>query len=116
VVRAILYEARPVAALAASAVAALRAGNVGFALFFSPRSASIFARLAAAAGVAGCCRAVVALSISAAADAKIDGLAWAARHIAELPSQSALLDRLDSLLGESTQPAVGRPVDRKEAG
>jgi uroporphyrinogen-III synthase len=110
--RATLYEARPVAALAAPAVAALCAGSVAFALFFSPRSAAIFARLATAGGVAGCCRSVVALSISAAADAAAGELAWKVRCVAQRPTQSALLEALDVLLGEGT---ACRPIDRKEA-
>ncbi len=48
--RAVLYEARPVGALTAATVRSLAAGIVDFALFFSPRTAAIFARLADQAG------------------------------------------------------------------
>ena len=54
--RAVLYEARPVAALSAATVRALAAGIVDFALFFSPRTAAIFARLADQAGLADAMR------------------------------------------------------------
>ena len=53
--RRVLYEARPAAALSPAAVDSLRAGAIDFALFFSPRTAAIFARLAGIAGVAECC-------------------------------------------------------------
>jgi uroporphyrinogen-III synthase len=98
--RSILYEARPVAALSPAAVGALRSGEIGCALFFSPRTAAIFARLAGSACVAKCCGTITALSISAAADAALTDLPWLERHIAERPNQPALLDLLDRVLGE----------------
>lgn len=101
--RSVLYEARPVAALSESAVRALRCGTIDFAVFFSPRTAAVFVRLAGVAGVAACCRTISALSISTAADAALAALQWRDRQIAEKPNQPALLDRLDIVLGE------GRP-------
>jgi uroporphyrinogen-III synthase len=98
--RSILYEARPVAALSPAAVGALRSGEIGCALLFSPRTAAIFARLAGSACVAKCCGTITALSISAAADAALTDLPWLERHIAERPNQPALLDLLDRVLGE----------------
>src|SRR5579863_6404906 len=50
--RAVLYEARPAPDLSAACVQALAAGSVDFVLFFSPRTAAIFARLAERAGAA----------------------------------------------------------------
>jgi uroporphyrinogen-III synthase len=98
--RSILYEARPVTALSPAAVGALRSGEIGCALFFSPRTAAVFARLAGSACVAKCCGTITALSISAAADAALTDLPWLERHIAERPNQPALLDLLDRVLGE----------------
>jgi len=98
--RSALYEARPVGALSAPAVCALRCGMIDFALFFSPRTAAIFIRLAGIAGVVGCCRTITALAISAAADAILAGLPWRDRQVAARPSQSALLDTLDTILAE----------------
>jgi uroporphyrinogen-III synthase len=102
--RRVLYEARPVAALSAKAVGALRGGDIHFALFFSPRTAAIFTRLADAARVAKCCGMVTALSISPAADAALTNLPWRERHIAERPNQAALLDVLDRV---HSQPRRG---------
>lgn len=98
--RAVLYEARPAAALGAATIRALAAGIVDFALFFSPRTAAIFARLATEAGVADAMRFVAAVSISAAADSALKPLRFRARHIAERPDQNALLAALDRLLAE----------------
>src|SRR6516165_12285982 len=56
--RRVLYEARPVERLSAPALSALRGRTIDFALFFSPRTAAIFVRLAGSAGVAGCCRTI----------------------------------------------------------
>jgi uroporphyrinogen-III synthase len=96
----ILYEARPIAALSPTAIHALRSGALCFALFFSPRTAAVFARLAGIAHLGECCAAMSALSISPAADAAVAGLPWRDRRIAERPNQTALLDVLDRVLAE----------------
>jgi uroporphyrinogen-III synthase len=97
--RRVLYEARAAAVLSSAAVDSLRAGAIAFALFFSPRTAAIFVRLARVAGVEECCARVTAVSISGAADAALAGLPWHVRRIAERPNQPALLDALDQVLG-----------------
>ena len=98
--RRVLYQTRAAAALSPAAIASLRAGAIAFALFFSPRTAAIFARLAAIAGVAECCVRITALSISAGADAALASLPWHDRRIAERPNQPAMLSVLDGVLGE----------------
>ncbi len=97
--RRVFYQAQAAAALSPAAVDSLRAGAIAFALFFSPRTAAIFARLAGVTGVDECCAKVTALSISRAADAGLAELRWRDRRIAERPNQSALLDALDQVLG-----------------
>jgi uroporphyrinogen-III synthase len=101
--RMVLYEARPAAALSPAAIDALRAGAIGFALFFSPRTSAIFVRLAGIGCVAECCGTITALSISPAADAALTDLPWHDRRVAEQPNQAALLDMLDRLVGERRQ-------------
>jgi uroporphyrinogen-III synthase len=101
--RRVLYEARPVEALSAPGVCALRCEMIDFALFFSPRTAAIFVRLAGIAGVAGCCRTITSLAISAAADAVLTGLPLRDRRVAKRPNQLALLDTLDAVLAERRQ-------------
>lgn len=101
--RRVLYEARPVERLSAVVVSALRGRSIDFALFFSPRTAAIFVRLAGIAGVAECCRTMTSLAISAAADAVLTELSWRDRRVAERPNQPALLDTLDAVLAERRQ-------------
>ncbi|HKS90007.1 MAG TPA: uroporphyrinogen-III synthase, partial [Stellaceae bacterium] len=96
--RAVLYEARPAAALSRTTAAALAAGCIDVALFFSPRTAAIFVRLAAAAGLAAAMRRVAAISISAAADAALTPLIFGERHIARRPDQAGILAALDPMI------------------
>src|SRR5271170_4379879 len=98
--RIVLYEATPIAALSPAATDTIRSGAVDFALFFSPRTAAIFARLANDAGLASGCGTMTALSISATADAALGTLPWRKRCIAERPEQGALLAALDRLVAE----------------
>lgn len=105
--RRVLYEARPISALSPATLDSLRRGGIRFALFFSPRSSAIFARLAAAARVAECCATITALSISPAADAALVGLPWLDRRVADRPGQAALLDMLDRVVGERRQAGTG---------
>ena len=98
--RAVLYEARPAAGLGADCVRALAAGIVDFALFFSPRTAAIFARLADRAGIAEAMGLVTAVSLSAAADEGLGGLSFRERHVAPRPDQPSLLEVLDRVLAE----------------
>src|SRR5579862_3324767 len=72
--RAVLYEARAAKALTPATARLIADEDFDLALFFSPRSAAIFARLAAAAGVDHGLAATAALSISAAADAVLGDL------------------------------------------
>jgi uroporphyrinogen-III synthase len=96
--RAVLYEACPVPALGAATVRALAAGTIDFALFFSPRTAAVFARLATQAGLLEAIRFVTAISISAAADASLESLRFRDRHVAAYPDQPHLLAAIDGLL------------------
>jgi uroporphyrinogen-III synthase len=98
--RAVLYEARPVPALGAECVRALSAGMVDFALFFSPRTAAVFARLAGQAGIVAALRFASAVSISDAADRELAGLQFRDRRVASRPDQEGLLRALDRLLAE----------------
>jgi uroporphyrinogen-III synthase len=98
--RAVLYEAHPAAGLGAACVRALAEGIVDFALFFSPRTAAIFARLADRAGLAQAIGGVTALSLSAAVEEGLGALSFRARHIAQRPDQPSLLAALDRVLAE----------------
>ena len=97
--RSVLYDARPVAALSESRCALCAAAMIDFALFFSPRTATIFVGLATCAELA-VLRKITALSISPAADAALSELPWRNRLVADRPNQAALIDQLDVVLGE----------------
>src|SRR5262249_19755175 len=98
--RSVLYEARPIGSLSASTACALRSETIDLALFFSPRTAAIFVRLANIASVMPYCRTIIALAISADVDAVLAGLPWRNRLVSEKPNQPALLDVLDSVLAD----------------
>ncbi len=98
VLRRIAYAARPARELPPAAQAALAAGEVAAALFFSPRSAACAVALLRAAGLAETVAGMEALAISPRVartlEAALAPLAWRALRIAERPDQDALLDLL----------------------
>jgi uroporphyrinogen-III synthase len=98
--RVVLYEARPVPGLSTPTTAALQGGLIDFALFFSPRTAAVFSRLAEQAGIGQTLRAVTAVSISAAADRALGDLFFFERLAAERPNQTSLLAVLDRALAK----------------
>jgi uroporphyrinogen-III synthase len=98
--RAVLYEARPATALSAATARAIDAGLIDFALFFSPRTAAILARLVEDAGLVAALRFVTAISLSPAAEAGLGDLPFRARRVAERPDQQGMLLALDRMLTE----------------
>ncbi len=107
--RVVLYRAEPAGALSRAAAEALGAAAIDAALFFSPRTASTFVRLAAAAGLASSCRGTVAVALSPAVAAALGAAQWRRVLIAREPTQAALLDIVDRL------PAVMRSAERRAA-
>jgi uroporphyrinogen-III synthase len=93
--RSVLYDARPAAALTTPTARLISDGLIDLALFFSPRTAAIFARLVDAAGIGDGLRASLALSISRAADTALGALPFGERLVAGAPNQAALLDLVD---------------------
>lgn len=104
--RAVLYEARAATALSPETARLIAGGAIGLALFFSPRSAAIFAALVQAAGVAHGLAAAASVAISAAADAALDALPFGARAVAAAPTQAALLACVDDLAGIGQRETV----------
>jgi len=90
------YEAKAVEHLPDEAVEALRTGQIGAALHYSRRSADLVVRLAEEAGLAAHLRAIPHLCLSADVAAPLVALG-AGVHVAEDPSEDALLGLLDSL-------------------
>ena len=97
VLRRIVYAAQPAAALPAAA-AALGAGGMVAALFFSRRSAECAISLIRAGGLAATASQMAALSISGpvaeAARLALAPLAWRAMRVAGRPDQDSLLELL----------------------
>ncbi len=92
VVRRVAYAARPARDLPAAALAALRAGEIGAVLVFSPDSGRRIVAQFQAAGVD--VRALDALAISDATSATLFRLPWRAIRVASAPNQDALLGLL----------------------
>ena len=106
--RAVLYQAVPATSLEPAAAAAMRRGEAAAALFFSPRTAATFVRLAAAAGVGDACRAMTAVALSPAVATAFAALSWRAVRVAARPGQGDLLAALDAMLAErATQSGFG---------
>ncbi len=86
-----IYDQAP-CPLPAAARALLAAGRAEVLAFFSPRSAGLFAAEAEAAGWD--LGAAIAVSLSAATDAALGGLAPGARVIAAAPTREGMLAAL----------------------
>ena len=101
--RAVIYDAVTAEALPPDAAAAMREGAVELALFFSPRTAATFVRIAVAADLARACAAITALGLSEAVAVALAVIAWRSVRVAAEPTQGALLAALDALLAERRQ-------------
>jgi uroporphyrinogen-III synthase len=91
-----LYEAVPLPRLSPAAADALRAGEIDAVLFFSPRSARLFADQVTAAQLAEHCGAVTAFCISRTTAEAAAALPFAAIRTASAPNQDAMLALLSS--------------------
>jgi uroporphyrinogen-III synthase len=104
-----LYRAHSADALSAPAVRALRAGEVDAALFFSPRTAASFVRLARAAGIERSCAGMTGVALSAAVAAELEGLGWGRVLVADAPTEAGVLKALDGLEAKLRQSGVLDP-------
>ena len=92
--RRVAYAARPVPTLPGDARAALAAGRIGWALFFSAETVRAFRAALARAGGEATVAGVGALAIGEPASVALAGLPWGLIRVASDPSQEALLDML----------------------
>lgn len=95
--RAVLYRAVPVAEIPEEVVTHLKDGTLDAAMFYSPRTATQFANLVVAGGLAGRCGRVIALALSDAVAEKLSGLGFSDILIAESPDQASLFRALDAM-------------------
>ena len=110
VTRAVLYEAVQAQALPHAGEAALRAGSLDMALFFSPRSAEAFVQLVLAADLAAQCETIDALCYSTAVARAAGELPWRRVRTAARPNQTALLALLDAKKGPQEDAADEEPA------
>ncbi|OAN49113.1 uroporphyrinogen-III synthase [Paramagnetospirillum marisnigri] len=100
--RQVLYQAVTATALTPDLSEALKQGRLDLALFFSPRTAATFVRLARAAGLGDTCARIKAYGLSANVSAQLAPLPWAVLRQAAEPTQAALLALLDDDLSRRT--------------
>lgn len=96
--RVVLYRAVAVDTLAPDVAAALQRDEIGLGLFFSPRTAETFVRLARAAGLAEHCDKMTAVCLSRNVASALNGAPWRAIATAHTPNLSALLAALDEIV------------------
>lgn len=107
--RVTLYRAVAAEGIEPDTAAALRAGTIGAALFYSPRTASIFASLIRTANLEATLATVLALALSPAVATVLSGMSWARVLTAPQPSEQALLELLDLVaVGEGVGSSAGR--------
>ncbi|MEQ1863468.1 MAG: uroporphyrinogen-III synthase [Micropepsaceae bacterium] len=90
----VIYEARAAEALSGALTAELGAVSITASMFFSPRTAALFASLTAAAGLAPACRGIVALTLSEAVAKALAPLVFRRLLVAAQPETDAMLDLL----------------------
>jgi uroporphyrinogen-III synthase len=108
--RAVLYRAKPVDALSPDVAAALRAREFDMIVFFSPRNAAVFVKLATESGLSDSCAQAVALGLSPAVVAVAEGLSWGARHAAEQPNETSLIAAIDRIALSYAPPEMTTPT------
>ena len=91
-----LYDAIAAHALSPPARRALEAQTLAGVVFFSPRTARLFARLADEAGLASTARALTAFCLSRAVATAAESLSWHRVAVAATPRQGALIESVVS--------------------
>ncbi len=92
--RQVLYQATAAEKLSPVTVDELKSGTLDGVLLFSPRTAELFVKLAAAAGLEEACRPLVAYCLSQAVADNAEALTWRRVMVASEPNQQSLLDAL----------------------
>ncbi len=91
-----LYDTRPAVALSRETRDLLATGGIHAALFYSPRTAAIFADLALRADLTDPCRGVHAYCLSQAVARELAAVPFGVVRVAAEPSQDSLLALLDA--------------------
>ena len=106
--REVLYRARAAEAFSPALMEELTVGSLSFALFFSPRTAAVFARLALRSGVEESCRSVHACVLSEAVGRALEGVAWREVRVAGRPDHEAMMAEVDRILETPGVAGEGR--------
>lgn len=96
--RMALYEAKAADTLSVRLCEVLRAANLGYALFFSPRTADTFVNLVTSADLRDACRNVEVICLSTAVADMLARLNWGHVTVAAEPNQESLLTAFDRRL------------------
>ena len=105
--RVVLYEARTPAALGEATVGQIAAGKIDAVLFYSPRTAETFSRLADKAGLVDACAAMSAVCLSASIAETAKTIDWRRLCVAASPDGAAMLTALEALRDETLQTGKG---------
>jgi len=107
--RAAIYDAVAAERLSAETQALIKRGGLDAALFFSPRTARCFVRLAGEAGLKDGLAKTVAFALSAEVAGALREIGWRRIEVAAVPTEDALLaaldrSRTDGDKGQKAQP------------
>ncbi len=106
--RQVLYQAVASRSLSPAAMAAIKDGTVEAALFYSPRTAEAFVRLARKARIIKGCRRMTAYCLSPNVAAAARKIPWSDIRVASRPTEAQLLALLDRMTASKPQsPAAG---------
>ncbi len=111
--RVALYRAEPAQAFSSKVVAGFKSGTIDAAVFFSPGTATVFARLIAASGFASACEGMTAVVTSQAVGAALKGVSWDNLVVARAPTQAAILEAFGGPLPQ-TRPEAPREEFRAD--
>ena len=108
--RAVLYDAKAADRLSPPIVAGFKDGSIDIVLFFSPRTAEAFAKLARKARIASSFKRCSVYCISQAVAIKAAALDWKTVRVATYPTQDSLLTLIDNDLMNFGTVEAGSPT------
>lgn len=89
-----VYEALASTHMPETASTALRDNHIAAVLFYSPRTAALFAKLARHEGLEACCARLRAICLSKAVADEISAISWQNIHIADRPDEQSMIEAL----------------------
>jgi uroporphyrinogen-III synthase len=115
--RVVLYRAMASERLSEATRTLLRSGSLAMVLFFSPRTATTFVRLANRDELGPACRSAAAVCLSGAVADAVRVLPWREVRVARVPDQDSLLDEVARLMKDAAAIAdVADSVAKPEKG